>query len=96
MPDLVGQTLADRCYLLTKLGEGSMAAVYRAEDRVRGCLVAVKVKKAVNLGQSLALFLLALPPAEDAQQPIQALHGDVVLLPEGFGLRGVEGLKVVG
>jgi len=45
MPDLVGQTLTTRYHFLTKLGEGSMAVVYRAEDRVRGCLVAAKVMK---------------------------------------------------
>jgi len=45
MPDLVGQILTNRYHFLTKLGEGSMAAVYRAEDRVRGCLVAAKVMK---------------------------------------------------
>ena len=55
MPDLVGQTLDNRYYLLAKLGEGSIAAVYRAEDLVRGCLVAAKVMKPHQLGDAVAL-----------------------------------------
>ena len=55
MPDPVGQTLTDRYHLLTKLGEGSMASVYRAEDRVRGCLVTAKVMKPHQLGDAVAL-----------------------------------------
>ncbi len=69
MLDLVGQTLANRYHLLARLGEGSMASVYRAEDWVRGCQVAIKVTKAANLGQSLSLFP-PIPPAKDAQQPV--------------------------
>jgi serine/threonine protein kinase len=49
MPDLVGKILANQYHLQARLGEGSMALVYRAEDRVRGCLVAVKVMKAHHL-----------------------------------------------
>ena len=55
MSDLVGKTLVNRYHLLAKLGEGSMASVYRAEDWVRGCLMAVKVLKAHRLGDPAAL-----------------------------------------
>jgi hypothetical protein len=37
------------------LQEGSMAEVYRAEGRVRGCLVAAKVMKPHRLSDQVAL-----------------------------------------
>jgi serine/threonine protein kinase len=55
MGDLVGKTLVNRYHLLAKLGEGDIASVYRAEDRVRGCLVAAKVLKEHHL-DDLAIF----------------------------------------
>ena len=46
-----------------------MAAVYRAEDWVRGCLVAVKIMKAHQLGDPVAIGRCA--PCLDAMSGLQ-------------------------
>jgi serine/threonine protein kinase len=48
VPDLTGKVLVKQYQIMEKLGEGGMAYVYRAWDRVRNCVVAIKVMEAVQ------------------------------------------------